>query len=138
MIRYQVGVAGVAGSPVAGFFVGWPVAPDEAAFWRVMSAAHRCVLALEGDRLIGFVHALSDGLNAFIPWLEVHPDHQGRGIGGELLARLVAELEGHYAIDLCCDPELVAYYETRGFRGLAGAGLRFPAALAPDGPRRDA
>lgn len=90
-----------------------------------MDASYRRVWAVLGGRIVGYINAISDGvLNAFIPWLEVHPDHQGQGLGRELVRRLVVELDGMYAIDLCCDPELVPYYESQGFTGFAGAGLR--------------
>lgn len=90
----------------------------------------RRVRALDGDEVVGYVNAISDGvLNAFIPWLEVRPDHQGRGIGSELLRRVIEQLGGMYAIDLCFDPELTPYYEQRGFWPLAGAGLRNPSVL---------
>ncbi|MGH3427694.1 MAG: GNAT family N-acetyltransferase, partial [Terriglobales bacterium] len=43
-------------------------------------------IAVEADRVVGFVNAISDGIaTAFIPWLEVVPHRQGRGIGAALM-----------------------------------------------------
>jgi ribosomal protein S18 acetylase RimI-like enzyme len=52
----------------------------------------------EGEpTVVGFINAISDGLaTAFLPWLEVLPDYQGRGIGRELTKRMLAELADLY------------------------------------------
>ena len=54
------------------------------------------VSAWEGERLVGFARAISDGaFNAYISTVAVLPDYQRRGIGRELVRRL---LEGHDGI----------------------------------------
>lgn len=115
---------------ISGFFVGWPSAPTPEKLIEVMGGSYRRVWAIREGQVVGYINAISDGvLNAFIPWLEVHPDHQGQGIGAELVRRVVAQLEGMYAIDLCCDTDLFPYYEKLGFTTFGGAGLRFAAAI---------
>ena len=97
-----------------------------------MRGSSHVVLARDGRRVVGFVTAISDGvLSAYIPLLEVLPDHQGRGIGSELVRRLVARLESLYMIDLCCDAELEPFYRRLGFLTLdRGMGIRNYDALA--------
>ena len=74
--------------------------------------------------------AISDGvLTAFIPWLEVLPAYQGRGIGDELLRRVTTALSHMYSIDLVCDADLVDYYRRHGMIALSGMGLRHPEVL---------
>lgn len=115
---------------IKGLFVGWPTPPSPERLIAVMDGSYRRVWALDGDRVVGYINAISDGvLNAFVPWLEVHPDYQNQGIGAELVRRLLAQLDGMYAIDLCCDPALVGYYERLGFTAMAGAGIRNREAL---------
>lgn len=115
---------------ISGFFVGWPDPPTPEKLIETMAGSYRRVWAVQDGKVIGYINAISDGvLNAFIPWLEVHPDHQDEGIGTELVRRVVAELDGMYAIDLCCDTDLLPYYEKLGFITFGGAGLRFPAAI---------
>lgn len=115
---------------ISGFFVGWPQAPTAEKLIETMAGSFRRVWAVRDGVVVGYINAISDGvLNAFIPWLEVHPDHQDEGIGTELVRRIVAQLDGMYAIDLCCDLDLLPYYEKLGFTTFGGAGLRFPAAL---------
>lgn len=125
MITYRTGVGSVAPNQVSGFFVGWPVAPSVEKLIEVMDSSYRRVWALEGERVVGYINAISDGvLTAFIPWLEVHPDYQGQGIGTELVNRLVAQLEGMYSIDLACDEDLIGYYERLGFFSFTAMGKR--------------
>ena len=65
--------------------------------------------------MVGFVTAISDGvLSAYVPLLEVLPDYQGRGIGSELICRMLARLNDLYMVDLVCDAELVPFYERLG------------------------
>lgn len=131
MITYVTAAGQVRPEQAEGFFEGWPNPPTSATLVRVMDAAHRRVWALDGDRAVGYVNAISDGvLTAFIPWLEVLPGHRRQGIGSELVRRVVAQLDGMYSIDLCCDPGLVAFYEKLGMWPLSGAGLRRPENLS--------
>ncbi|MDU0348633.1 GNAT family N-acetyltransferase [Actinomyces sp. MRS3W] len=130
-LRYETDRGVVTPAQIEGMFVGWPNPPSPQQLVAVMDGSYRRVWALDGDRVVGYINAISDGvLNAFIPWLEVHPDYQGRGIGAELVRRLVAQLGDTYAVDLCCDPEMLPYYEKLGFIRLAGAGMRNPHAIA--------
>lgn len=125
MITYRTGVGSVAPNQVSGFFVGWPVLPSAEKLIEVMDSSYRRVWALEGERVVGYINAISDGvLTAFIPWLEVHPDYQGQGVGTELRNRLVAQLEGMYSIDLACDEDLIGYYERLGFFSFTAMGKR--------------
>ncbi|ATH96958.1 MULTISPECIES: GNAT family N-acetyltransferase [Dermabacter] len=125
MITYRTGVGSVAPNQVSGFFVGWPVLPSAEKLIEVMDSSYRRVWALEGERVVGYINAISDGvLTAFIPWLEVHPDYQGQGVGTELVNRLVAQLEGMYSIDLACDEDLIGYYERLGFFSFTAMGKR--------------
>jgi len=88
-------------------------------------------VAKDGERVVGFVTAISDGvLSAYVPLLEVLPDHQGRGIGSELVRRLLDRLGDLYMIDVVCDENVVPFYERLGLRRLdAALGVRNPSAL---------
>lgn len=53
------------------------------------------VSAWEGDRLVGFARAISDGAtNAYISTVAVLPEYQKRGIGREIVRRLIADRDG--------------------------------------------
>jgi ribosomal protein S18 acetylase RimI-like enzyme len=68
-------------------------------------------------RVVGFAQAISDGvLTAFIPLLEVRPEHRGRGLGTALLQHLLGQLSHLYAVDLSCEGGLVPFYERLGMR----------------------
>ena len=63
----------------------------------------------------GFVTAISDGvLAAYIPLLEVLPAYQRRGIGAELVRRMLAGFSSLYMVDLLCDDGLRPLYEAAG------------------------
>jgi len=90
-------------------------------------------LALDGDAVVGFVTAISDGvLSAFIPLLEVLPEYRHRRIGTELVRRLLGRLDDLYSIDLCCDAGLEPFYSALGFQTLdRGMSVRRPENVQP-------
>ncbi len=54
------------------------------------------VCAYDGDTLVAAGRLLSDGAyQCFLCDLIVHPDHQGRGIGKELVRRLLGHAKSH-------------------------------------------
>ncbi len=135
MIAYGSPVEDLRAEDLAGFFVGWPAKPSPERHLRLLRGSDHVIVARdeENGRVVGFVTAVGDGaLSAFVPLLEVLPEYHGQGVGSELMRRMLALLEGTYMVDLCCDEELVPFYERFGMRRLAGMGLRDPHALAGD------
>ena len=126
MIEYTDSLEGVEPPQLEGFFVGWPSPPSPERHLELLRGSAAVVLARDGDAVVGFVTAISDGvLSASIPLLEVLPAYRGRGIGSELVRRLLAALDGLYMIDLSCDAELEPFYARLGFRPLErGMGIR--------------
>ncbi|MEM9954667.1 MAG: GNAT family N-acetyltransferase [Chloroflexota bacterium] len=104
-----------------GFFVGWLNPPSAETHYKLLDGSYRIWLALDDKQVIGFIHAISDGvLTSFIPLLEVLPDYQGRGIGQELVKRMLASLDHLYSVDLMCDNDLIPYYEKFGLHRATG------------------
>jgi ribosomal protein S18 acetylase RimI-like enzyme len=126
MVEYTSSLDGLRADDLPGFFVGWRTARTPEEHLRILRGSAHVVLALHGTRVVGFVTAVSDGvLSAYIPLLEVLPEYQGRGIGTELVRRLLEKLESLYMVDLSCDAELEPFYSRFGFQVLdRGMGLR--------------
>lgn len=125
MITYQDSPDAIAPEQLTGFFVGWPDPPTPQTHLRILQRSSEVVLARDGARVVGFITAISDGvLAAYLPLLEVLPEYQGRGIGGELVRRMLARLADLYMIDLVCDPELQGFYAKHGLQPLPGMGRR--------------
>jgi ribosomal protein S18 acetylase RimI-like enzyme len=114
MIHYTDSLLAISPADLEGFFVGWPNPPSPSTHLQILKNSSAIVLAVDDSsgHVVGFVNALSDGvLMAYIPLLEVLPDHQGRGIARELVTRLLEKLGGLYGIDLLCDTDLQPFYE---------------------------
>jgi ribosomal protein S18 acetylase RimI-like enzyme len=125
VVRYATDLAGIEARHLHGFFEGWSSPPEPDRHLAALRAAYRVVVALDGDRVVGFVNAIGDGvLSAFIPLLEVLPEYRGRGIGSELMRRMLAQLEDIRAVDLCCDAELEGYYRRFGMEPELGMAIR--------------
>jgi GNAT superfamily N-acetyltransferase len=118
---YATGVQGVTAEQLEGYFDGWASYPSPSALLRILANSTVAVLAFDGDDVVGFVNALSDGeLTAYIPLLEVRATHRGRGIGTELVRRVLDRLDGCYMIDVVCDADVAPFYERLGMQRLTG------------------
>jgi ribosomal protein S18 acetylase RimI-like enzyme len=129
VITYAAGIDGLRPEQLDGFFDGWASYPSCSALLRILGHSAVAVLAYDGDQVVGFVNALSDGeLAAYIPLLEVRAAYRGRGIGTELVRRVMAELDGCYMVDAVCDAEVAPFYERLDMVRLAGMARRNRAA----------
>jgi len=127
MITYTDSTDGVTPDMLSGFFAGWPNPPSRTAHLKLLESSDEVMLALDHEtgQVVAFVTAISDQLLcAFIPLLEVLPAYQGRGVGRELVRRMLGKLHGLYAIDLICDPELQPFYASLGMKPVSGMALR--------------
>jgi ribosomal protein S18 acetylase RimI-like enzyme len=108
-------VEGISAEMLDGFFVDWPSPPSVNTHLKLLKGSSHVVLAIEENKVVGFITAISDGvLSAYIPLLEVLPAYKNKGIGKELVDRMLKQLEHLYMIDLSCDDDLVPYYEKFG------------------------
>jgi ribosomal protein S18 acetylase RimI-like enzyme len=133
VIEYSSDLQHLDASMLEGFFVGWPVAPTTELHLRLLRGSEHAIVARDTDsgRVVGFVTAVGDGVvSAYIPLLEVLPEYQGRQIGTELVRRMLALVEDRCMVDLCCDEDLVVFYERFGMHRWVGMGLRNRNALA--------
>lgn len=121
MIDFRTSADGLRTEQLTGFFVGWPSPPSPAEHLALLHGSRHAVVALDGERAVGFVTVLSDGvLMASIPLLEVLPDYQGRGIGRTLVETAVALVGDLYQLQLCCDDDVRPFYEKLGFLKVNG------------------
>lgn len=123
MIVYTDSPDGLKAEQLCGFFVGWPNHPTPETHLDLLNQSDEIVVALDDEtgNVIGFINANSDYLfSAYIPLLEVLPEYQNRGIGGELVRRMLAKFSDLYMIDLMCDVEKQPFYERFGMRTATG------------------
>ncbi len=127
MIDYLYSADDLTPDQLHGFFVGWPNPPARDVHLRLLRQSDAIVLAVDSttNALVGFITAITDGvLAAYIPFLEVLPAYQHRGIGRELVSRLLDRLKNLYMIDLLCDQELQPFYTQFGLHRATGMFLR--------------
>jgi len=120
-IKYTEDISNLKAEQLDGFFVGWPEHPDMETHLKILRNSYRVWIALDGDKCVGFINALSDDVfYSYIPLLEVLPYYQGKGIGAKLLQCMTESLRNMYAIDIVCDESVVPFYKDRGFNLCAG------------------
>ena len=124
---YKNELDGISSDMLKGFFVDWPNPPDLQTHLKLLKNSSKVIMAMDRhtNQVVGFITAISDGvLSAYIPFLEVLPEYKNKGIGKELVNRMLQELDDIYMIDLCCDDDLVPYYDKLGMVKSNGMGLR--------------
>ena len=72
--------------------------------------------AWDGDKLVGLICALDDGvMTAYIHYLLVRPEYQGAGVGRALVERMKARYSDYLRIVLVAYDEEIGFYEACGF-----------------------
>ena len=107
---------------------GWSDRGDEDGTRRALKNTYCAFAAFEGGKFAGFFRALSDGVSdAYLLDLFVDPEYRGRGIGGELAARIIAKLKGDGIewITAISTPEAKNLYLRIGKRMKAHVPIRF-------------
>lgn len=123
VILYRNEIEGLKPEDLLGFFEKWPNPPNPDKRLALLKNSEHVLIAFDDNngKVVGFINAITDKtLSAYIPLLEVLPEYRKRGIGGELVKRMIGILNDLYMIDICCDDELAVYYEKFGFRKVAG------------------
>ncbi|WP_320054372.1 GNAT family N-acetyltransferase [uncultured Acetobacteroides sp.] len=83
---------------------------------RAFANSHTVVFAFDGELLVGFGRAISDGeYQAAIYDVAVHPDYQGNRIGKMILHDIVQSIPSCSFI-LYASPGKEKFYEKEGFR----------------------
>ncbi|NLA28519.1 MAG: GNAT family N-acetyltransferase [Propionibacterium sp.] len=99
--------------------VGWSAYTcDPALLEAAVNASLAVVTARLDDKLIGLARLVGDGLTiVYLQDILVSPDHQRRGVGGELFQRLFAPYSNVRQKVLITDDEQAqrAFYEAMGF-----------------------
>lgn len=127
MITFKDNCDKISADLLNGFFVGWKEHPTPEKLLYILNNSEYKILAVDDQsgRVTGFINAISDGvLSAYIPLLEVIPEFQGRGIGSELVKRMLHKLKDHYMIDIVCDESVQKFYEKFGLKKYSAMILR--------------
>lgn len=114
MIKYTTNINNINETNLGGFFVGWAAPLDTNKHYELLKNSTFIVQAIddERDKVVGFITALSDMVNSsFIPLLEVLPEYQKRGIGRELVERMLGLLDNINCVDLMCDEDMQSFYQ---------------------------
>jgi predicted N-acetyltransferase YhbS len=100
---------------------GWPSWTDRDRVRRAVGAAGATSLvAVEGERVVGAAHAISDGaISTYLGMLLVDPSHRAGGVGRALVRELFARA-GFHRMDLLAVDEAAGFYERFDHRRYPG------------------
>ena len=127
MIIYCDDIRNISPDQLVGFFVRWKKPLTSKQHFQLLNGSTHFIVAIdnETDQAVGFITALSDGVNSsFIPLLEVLPDYQKQGIGTALMFKILQKLDHISNVDLTCDTAMQSFYERFGMLKSNGMILR--------------
>lgn len=95
---------------------GWWNERTEQDMEKMLSQA-MAVGAWENNKLIGFARVISDGIfRAYIEDVVIHSSFNRKGIGTQLIAKVVEGLFNIDVISLFCEEDLIAFYSKNEFK----------------------
>ncbi|MBZ9535745.1 GNAT family N-acetyltransferase [Cytobacillus oceanisediminis] len=84
---------------------------------KMLSQASLAVGAWKNNALIGFARAISDGIfRAYIEDVVIHSSYNRKGIGTQLIDKLLKELSDIDVISLFCEEDLITFYSKNEFK----------------------
>lgn len=86
-------------------------------FPSLVANAHEALVAVDGDRIVGFARSVGDGVsNGYICTLVVDESHRKLGIARALVQRLMGTDPDMTWVLRAGRPGLIGFYEKLGFR----------------------
>ena len=86
----------------------------------------RVYTAWDGDRLVGLICAMDDGvMTAYIHYLLVRPEYHGKGIGGRLVELMKEAYREYLRVVLVAYDDEIGFYEHCGFEKAKDASPMF-------------
>ena len=93
---------------------------------RAMEGFETVVSAWDGNRLIGMICAMDDGImTAYVHYLLVRPEYQGTGVGKALVERVKEIYREYLRIVVVAYDEEIGFYENCGFEKASHASPMF-------------
>ena len=90
---------------------------EPAPFAAMLAGSYRALVAIDGDRVVGFARSVSDGVsNGYLCTLVVAESHRRRGIARSLVAALIGDGPDMTWVLRAERPGLFPFYEKLGFR----------------------
>ncbi|MCD8556448.1 MAG: GNAT family N-acetyltransferase [Bacteroides graminisolvens] len=84
---------------------------------KALKASSLVVTAWDGDKLVGLIRVVDDGeMVAFLHYLLVHPDYQGKGIAGNLVFIVKEKYQNYLYLNVMPDESKnIHFYQKHGF-----------------------
>ena len=101
---------------LAELFAGLPVAKRPPQTPKSIASADRVISAWRGGKLVGLACASAQGVTASLSWIHVRKSHRRKGIGRELVERLLARFPDCTRVKLIAGRGVVGFYRKCGFR----------------------
>ena len=96
--------------------VNWSSGHYPAKLATAMKSSGTVFTAWDGNKLIGLINALDDSImTAYVHYLLINPDYQGKGIGKELVRRITKKYKDYLRIVLIAYDKELEFYEQCGF-----------------------
>ncbi|RCW77249.1 GNAT family N-acetyltransferase [Saliterribacillus persicus] len=97
--------------------VEWESAQFPEKLLQAIKGSDEVIAAWDGDELIGLINALSDGaLTVYFHYVLTHPSYQGKGIGKEMMDKMLDLYQGYQTKMLVAYPNVVEFYGKIGFK----------------------
>ena len=117
-ILYTDSLEGISSKNLEHLHVGWCNPPSPGTHLKSLRNMNAIMLAVErtsGD-VVGFISGMTDETLILFIWdIEVRPEYQRRGIGMELVRRLLEKHGDIYQVNLHTDARTRPFYERLGF-----------------------
>ncbi len=102
--------------------VGWISSEYPQRLYKALMNSQTVLTAWDGERLVGLARVLDDSeLVAFVHYVLVHPEYQGRKIAGNMIEYIRDKYKNYLYIEgMPEDSKNVAFYERHGFHVMEG------------------